>query len=130
MNRGPSRMPRGFTNAPPAKTTSNNLDGSYRALRVFLFRTGDPDRAAALTHVAGIGHVQAGGAEQQQNSGGDDGEQDAIHRPHTDLKAGVRDPGRWVSGGKPGSLQQRAGCRAAPTKPTAETVGIVPKASA
>ena len=74
--------------------------------------------------VADIGHVQAGGAEQQQNSGGDYGEQDTIHRPHADLKAGVRDPGHWVSGGKPGSLQQRGVLRRRQTY--AEMVRIVP----
>ena len=46
--------------------------------------TCDPDRAGVIHEVGGIGHVQAGRAKEQQHSGGDDGEQDAIHRRQAD----------------------------------------------
>ena len=41
--------------------------------------TSNPDRAGVMHEVGGLGHVQAGRAEEQQHSGGDDGEADAIH---------------------------------------------------
>src|SRR6188508_1922724 len=56
---GPPQGRRGLCDAP--KATPNNLDGSYRALRVFLFGTGDPDGAGAMHDGASIGNVQAGG---------------------------------------------------------------------
>jgi hypothetical protein len=38
-----------------------------------------------MHEVGGLGHVQATRAEEQQHRGGDDGEQDVIHRLHADL---------------------------------------------
>lgn len=45
--------------------------------------TGDPDRAGVIHDVASIGHVQADRDKQQQNRGGDEGEQNAIHDRQT-----------------------------------------------
>jgi hypothetical protein len=45
--------------------------------------TCDPDRAGVMHEVGGLGHVQAGRAQQQQHSAADDGEQDAIHGRQT-----------------------------------------------
>jgi hypothetical protein len=53
-------------------------------LRADLFRPGDPDRAGVVHEVGGLGHVQAGRAEEQQHGGGDDGEANAIHGPSTE----------------------------------------------
>ena len=48
-------------------------------IRALSISTGDPERACVMQEVGGFGHVQAGRAEEQQQCGGDDGEQDAIH---------------------------------------------------
>ena len=66
-----------------------------------LFRTGDPDRAGAMHDVGSVGHVQAARAEVQQHRGGDDGEQDVIHRLHADL---LKETPVKARGNEPGSL--------------------------
>ena len=53
-------------------------------LRADLFRPGDPDCAGVVNEVRGLGHVQAGRADEQQQRGGDDGEANAIHGASTE----------------------------------------------
>ena len=43
--------------------------------------TGDTDCAGVRHEIGGLGHVQAGRAQEQQHSGGDDSKVDAIHGP-------------------------------------------------
>ena len=45
--------------------------------------TGNPDRAGVMHEFGGLGHVHAGRSKEQQHSGGDDGEVDAIHGRQT-----------------------------------------------
>ena len=74
-------------------------------LRADLFRPGDPNRAGVMHHIGCVGYVQAGRAEEQQHSGGDDSEQDAIHGRHADLKSSEkRDPGPKAGDDGLGSL--------------------------
>jgi hypothetical protein len=51
--------------------------------------------------VGSVGHVQAARAEEQQHRGGDDGEQDVIHRLHADL---LKETPVKARGNEPGSL--------------------------
>jgi hypothetical protein len=66
-----------------------------------LSRTGDADRAGVIHDVGSVGHVQAARAEEQQHRGGDDGEQDVIHRLHADL---LKETPVKARGNEPGSL--------------------------
>ena len=70
--------------APPSTLRQINWMVPSEASRSKLFRAGNPDRAGVIHDVGGGGHVQAGCADQQQHSGYDDGEQNAVHGHQTD----------------------------------------------